>query len=329
MAPGYHDEEERRGALFAGERPVINEQAYAEAERARRRKSPLARWVARLSALAAITIFAAVVWYAYNWGVGGVPVGGIPVIQAAEGPEKTLPEDRGGLEVRYQDSLVLNGEEAEVERIVPPPEEPLALEGMPEPAAAPESAAAAPDSIEAPDPGREPAEVAQTPEPQAPQDQQLSEADAGTPAEGANADSDPIARIISDAGLSSDGAANTGTAGGAAQSAGTDATADASEAQSASGAGQTQLAQVGQVSGFRVQLASVQDPDAAAREWRRLQGLYPDLLSNLALQTQTVEIEGRGTFHRVQAGPLPSRETAEDLCAALSAQDQPCLVVAP
>jgi cell division septation protein DedD len=92
---------------------------------------------------------------------------------------------------------------------------------------------------------------------------------------------------------------------------------------------QTQTAQVGQVSGFKVQLASLQDPEAAQQEWKRLQGLHPELLGNLAMQTQKVEIEGRGTFYRIQAGPLPSRETADDLCALLKGRDQPCIVVAP
>jgi cell division septation protein DedD len=91
----------------------------------------------------------------------------------------------------------------------------------------------------------------------------------------------------------------------------------------------TQQAQVGQVSGYKVQLAAVQDASAAEREWRRLQGLHPELLGNLTLFTETVEIEGRGTFHRIQAGPLPSRETAADLCDVLKGREQPCLVVSP
>jgi cell division septation protein DedD len=93
--------------------------------------------------------------------------------------------------------------------------------------------------------------------------------------------------------------------------------------------GVTQQAQVGQVSGYKVQLAAVQDASAAEREWRRLQGLHPELLGNLTLFTETVEIEGRGTFHRIQAGPLPSRETAADLCDVLKGREQPCLVVSP
>ena len=37
----------------------------------------------------------------------------------------------------------------------------------------------------------------------------------------------------------------------------------------------------------------------------------------------------RGTFFRLQAGPLDSRDAAEALCAALKARNLDCLVVAP
>ncbi len=38
---------------------------------------------------------------------------------------------------------------------------------------------------------------------------------------------------------------------------------------------------------------------------------------------------GKGIFYRLQAGPIPDRETADTLCAELKRQKVGCLVVEP
>lgn len=292
------DDYGRREALYAGERPVINEAEQRRARQASRKRSRGARWLARLSAMAVLALFGGIVWYAYSWGVGEVGEGQIPIVRASEGPEKTLPDERGGLEVPYQDSLVLNGSDEGVERIVPPPEEPLPLEAMPEPAAAPETAEAQAED--------------QTPAPsEDPIGQMIQTAELDGGGREAVAEADPLPEVKPEAPEASSEAAQEPTP------------------EPTPEPGVTQQAQVGQVSGYKVQLAAVQDASAAEREWRRLQGLHPELLGNLTLFTETVEIEGRGTFHRIQAGPLPSRETAADLCDVLKGREQPCLVVSP
>ena len=42
---------------------------------------------------------------------------------------------------------------------------------------------------------------------------------------------------------------------------------------------------------------------------------------------QKADIDGKGTYFRVQAGPLPNRATADDMCAQLKAAQQDCIVV--
>lgn len=301
------DDYGRREALYAGERPVINEAEQRRARQASRKRSRGARWLARLSAMAVLALFGGIVWYAYSWGVGEVGEGQIPIVRASEGPEKTLPDERGGLEVPYQDSLVLNGSDEGVERIVPPPEEPLTLEAMPEPAAAP----ATPELAATPEPaGNQEADTASAPS-EDPIGQMIQTAELDSGGSDAPAEADPLPEVKPEAPEASSEVAQEPTP---------EPTPDP---------GVTQQAQVGQVSGYKVQLAAVQDASAAEREWRRLQGLHPELLGNLTLFTETVEIEGRGTFHRIQAGPLPSRETAADLCDVLKGREQPCLVVSP
>ena len=80
---------------------------------------------------------------------------------------------------------------------------------------------------------------------------------------------------------------------------------------------------------FGIQLSSTRTADGAKEEIGRLQNLHADLLSGLEFDVQPADIEGRGVFHRVYAGPFFNRTTAEDLCGQLEVKDadQYCLVV--
>ena len=73
-------------------------------------------------------------------------------------------------------------------------------------------------------------------------------------------------------------------------------------------------------------MAALRDRGAVDAEWSRLQAKHPDLLGNLSLAVQTVAVEGQGDFHRLQAGPLPNRATATDLCGLLQGSGTDCLV---
>lgn len=74
-----------------------------------------------------------------------------------------------------------------------------------------------------------------------------------------------------------------------------------------------------------LQMAALRDQAAVDAEWARLQARHPNLLGSLSLATQTVTVEGQGVFHRLQAGPLPNRATASDLCGLLQAAGTDCL----
>ncbi len=88
------------------------------------------RWIRGGFGILALAGFAGVLWYAYEWGLGGGETVELPTVQAEAGPEKEKPSDPGGLQVPYQDQLVLNQGEAgatapRIERLLPPPEAPL------------------------------------------------------------------------------------------------------------------------------------------------------------------------------------------------------------
>ncbi len=76
--------------------------------------------------------------------------------------------------------------------------------------------------------------------------------------------------------------------------------------------------------GFAVQVAAVPRPDQVPGEWRRLAERYPDLRSLELQPAQAVEVEGKGTFYRVIAGPLASKAAAESLCARLRQAGAAC-----
>jgi len=76
---------------------------------------------------------------------------------------------------------------------------------------------------------------------------------------------------------------------------------------------------------FRIQLASVSSQSQAGSEKQRLQQRHPALLGHLEFTIQSARLT-RGTFHRIQAGPM-SHAQASFLCEALKQQNQPCLVI--
>lgn len=77
-----------------------------------------------------------------------------------------------------------------------------------------------------------------------------------------------------------------------------------------------------------MQLAAVRSQDAAAAEWAKLQKANPEL-GPLQLNVVQVELPDKGTFYRVQAGPLSDQGSADQLCGALKARSQGCIVVHP
>ena len=80
--------------------------------------------------------------------------------------------------------------------------------------------------------------------------------------------------------------------------------------------------------GYRIQLGAFSGGDKQAMgEWRRLQGEYPQLLSGLSPSVKLATTPA-GHLYRLQAGMLPE-ENARKVCAALTADNQACIVVPP
>lgn len=283
---------------------------------------PRSRALPIFIALFALGAFGGIVWYAYTQGVQSGVSTVAPVIKAEEGPSKAKPEQPGGLQVPHQDKQVFQrllpeGQTPQtVERLLPPPPEPL----QPPPAPAPEPAlpAAAPAAPSQPLSSQTVAErPVATPQP-APQPTPQA-VPSGTPPVPSAA---PAPQPPQDAPAQPQQAARPSAPQPAPQSAPAPAPAPA---QSQAQAG------IAAVSGggFKVQLAAVRSDEAARQEWNRLKNRYKEELGTLTLTVQRVDLgAGKGIYHRIQAGPL-DEAAAERACAALKAKNQACLVVRP
>ena len=76
-----------------------------------------------------------------------------------------------------------------------------------------------------------------------------------------------------------------------------------------------------------VQLGSVKSLDGASGEWGRLQKEFSEELAAAPHRVQAAELGDRGTFYRIQAGPM-SKDSASAICESIKAQKPDgCLIV--
>jgi hypothetical protein len=258
-------------------------------------------------AFIALLSFAVIVVYAYNQGVQEGSEDAAPVLRS-EGPSKVPPQSPGGLDVPHQDKLVYNqigkqqvGEA--VERLLPPPETPLpkpTARVAPPPAVVP----APPPKLAAPATSTSDEQTASAPPPPVPP---AAPAPAAPVPEAPKAAAPP-ARLATQP-------QQTAT-------------------QPAAAVKPTELArapspQTVAKSAFRIQIASMTNPEAANIEWSRRVEQHKDILGGLTLVVDRADLGSRGIFFRVQAGPLPSRAVASALCDKLKQRKVGCLVVQP
>lgn len=79
--------------------------------------------------------------------------------------------------------------------------------------------------------------------------------------------------------------------------------------------------------GIRVQLGSLRSPEAARDEWQRLKRINSDLLGKLTAVAVRAEVPDKGTYYRVEAGPLADGAAASQLCGELKKRNLGCTIV--
>lgn len=258
-------------------------------------------------ALAGVTlcVLGVGVFFAYHW-VFGRSSGEIPVVRAMDDPVKVKPTDPGGLAVPYQDQLVLNqpgsgGEQPAVERLLPPPEQPLFNPQPAQPAAS--GFGATSDTTAA---------AAQPFVPESSPTLGQGGFDGTTGSDGASfAQPQLNGAVVAPEVQARSVPAQQGNGPGIIEFANVET---------------TQAAAVPTQGSYVLQLGSFNGPEVGQKAWTGFQNSYPDLLGGMTLFLQKAKVKGN-TYHRVQAGPFPNRATAVDLCAQLKSRKQDCLVV--
>jgi hypothetical protein len=261
-------------------------------------------------ALGAVAAFGIGIWFAYDQGVKRGASGAPPLIRADQSPTKIAPDNPGGMQVPNQDKQIyerLPGNSAQApaggqtEKLLPPPERPSAAPTQPNVATSP--------SVTVPNRNAQPVPN-QAPAGQAP-------GASGVP----NRTDAPSANSIAPATPGQPQSVTpprTAAAPAPAQQTQTPAATPAPAAR-------TVTATAG--GSAKIQLASLKDQAAATATWTALQKKFPAELGGLQPSYERVEIANKGTFIRLQAGPLKDRAEAQAACSALAAKNQGCIVV--
>lgn len=79
--------------------------------------------------------------------------------------------------------------------------------------------------------------------------------------------------------------------------------------------------------GIKIQLGSLRSPEAARDEWQRLKRNNADLLGKLTAVAVRAEVPDKGTYYRVEAGPLADAAAASRLCGELRKRNLGCTIV--
>lgn len=291
-------------------------------ERRRKRALPLSL----LLTVGGVTLFAGGVVAVLSFSGGGVGVGGPPPVLEADGtPMKSRPPDAGTDEAAPPDRLVYErlagATRPSVERLLPPPEQPL-----PRPIVAPDP----------PPPPPEPVRPLVAPLPPSAQPPANMLAPPSSPSQPAQAAASPA------------GAPPTGTTHAAATKPPTAAqppqpakAAVAPPPPPAPGAPPQTLKPPGPGGaaasppktsggggGWRIQLASVRSEAEAAAEWKRLSSRYAGALGGVGMQIVKADLGDKGVFYRVQGGGL-DEIGARSVCEQLKSQNVGCVVVKP
>ena len=243
---------------------------------------------------------AGAIYFAYSKGkqAGGETGGAIPLIRADQDPTKKKPEDAGG-SVPDQDKLIYNPNDpngSKVERLLPPPEQPLPK---------PVPVAGATDTL-----------PVQNIAPVAPPQAAPPTAMVGVATNAASQQANTTGLMTSPPGAKAAPGVEIPPAPPPQPVQVVPAKPVPLAPQTASASGP-----------LRVQIAATKDEASAKAEFARLQKAHADLLGNLSATVVKANLGDKGTFYRVQAGPIADKAQADKLCAQLKPLGIGCIVV--
>ncbi|WP_374764025.1 SPOR domain-containing protein [Yunchengibacter salinarum] len=297
--------------------PVPEEELQADTDLFKGRGPLLA---ASGAALALVGLLVAAMLYLYmDDAQDGPPIR----VAAPDGPVKERPEERGGMDVANRDKKVFDraqGRDPASESaatLAPEAEEPV--ESLPEAQSAPDNTPESAPEGEAE--SAAPAESTPEQDEAAPDSAVQGQADSRSRLDG-------IRQTVEE--KQAGGETMTGASNDVADRAPTPARKPEAPDDEDDGAAGTEKddAPALAVDRFRVQLGAYSRRETADNAWAEAQRRFPDALKGLNHAVESVQSGGR-TLFRLRAGPLEDRTAADQLCVALRAGQQACIVVGP
>ena len=80
--------------------------------------------------------------------------------------------------------------------------------------------------------------------------------------------------------------------------------------------------------GYAIHLVSLANQESVDGSWAVLQESFPDILAGKDLEVRQIDLDDRGIFYRIHAGPFAAPAKAETTCEELRSLEQYCAVVA-
>ncbi len=326
--------------------PIEAELAELDAEEGKTSSSTVRRFLPATLAIVTLVSFGTVVWYAYSTGVREGSEFAAPILKP-DGPSKVAPKSPGGQRIADQDKLVYgkidkSGGGRKVERLLPPPENPLPapIARKPEavakpplptpklgvPKAPPTSDLPPPPSITAPRKA-----TTSTKEKNDKQSRDESAVASVAPSAGSNkgpraAGSVPDATSKKrETPVKPVKKSTTPPAPPKKAAAKTLPTKNVPKAPPTP----SKVAKLDPLKGFRIQIGSLRSDAAARRAWKQRVKQHETILSRLTLFVKRADLGKKGVYYRVQAGPLSNKAAAQRICDELKQKKVGCFVVRP
>jgi SPOR domain len=289
-----------------------------------------------IAVVAAASAFGGVIWFAYHDGRDANRSGMPPLVKAETGPTKIKPDNPGGQEIPYQDSTVYdrlnqNGQKPVAEKLLPPPEEPV-IRAPPAPVqpadAAGQSAVATPPP---PPPNGAIIQQVIAPPPQAadalPPPVDVAAPTALAPTPGAIVIQPPPVVPPKPVQVAPPAPKPVAVAVPKPEPAKAPPPTSIAALIDEAGGAHVPVAKATPAGGgsYRLQLSAVRSADAVPEEWARLKRRYPEL-AGMSNSTSKIDTPDKGTFYRVEAGPL-DEAAAKSTCTRLRGQGLGCIVV--
>lgn len=301
--------------------PIEAELEELDAEENKPPSSSVRRLLPVLLAVVTLAGFTGVVWYAYSKGKLEGSEFAAPTLKP-DGPSKMAPDSPGGQRIADQDKLVYDkidksGEPRKVERLLPPPENPL-----PAPIVRTEPPPLPTPRLDVP---KAPPTLDMPPSPKAVPGPKAEKPAAGEPEKSSETENslDSIEPAAGD----------TKVAAAVPPPPKPQETKPAPEPKVAVKAPEPKPAKIASkpdpATGYRIQIGSLRSEEAARTAWERRVKDHGEILGSLSLLVKRVDLGKKGVYYRVQAGPFKSKEAAARSCDALKQQKVGCFVVRP